>query len=226
MPKLKEITLIFDIPSIIEKVSNYEMIIIKLIINLFIYINQEKSTKHSFRKITILADNLSFDNRKYPFLNPFFEDINIYQNASSKIESLTLKFKIYNITNFYRIIPYNITHLSLGSFDLISFRYFVEYITSSEFSIHSQIKYLQITLSNSILIMDEECFQSLKQLLTEHPKNLEEISINTYLYACSADIENLLKNTNYNKIQKIQLSYNHSENKMYKTPQKNIIMII
>ena len=220
MPKLKEISLIFDIPSIIEKVSNYEMIIIKLIINLFIYINQEKSTKHSFRKITILADNLSFDNRKYPFLNPFFEDINIYQNASSKIESLTMKFKIYNITNFYRIIPYNITHLSLGSFDLISFRYFVEYITSSEFSIHSQIKYLQITLSNSILIMDEECFQSLKQLLTEHPKNLEEISINTYLYASSSDIEKLLKNTNYNKIQKIQLSYNHSENKMYKTPQK------
>lgn len=67
MPKLKEISLIFDIPSIIEKVSNYEMIIIKLIINLFIYINQEKSTKHSFRKITILADNLNFDNRKYPF---------------------------------------------------------------------------------------------------------------------------------------------------------------
>ena len=220
MPKLKEISLIFDIPSIIEKVSNYEMIIIKLIINLFIYINQEKSTKHSFRKITILADNLSFDNRKYPFLNPFFEDINIYQNASSKIESLTLKFKIYNITNFYRIIPYNITHLSLGSFDLISFRCLVEYITSSEFSIHSQIKYLQITLSNSILIMDEECFQSLQQLLVEHPKNLEEISINTYLYASSTDIEKLLKNTNYNKIQKIQLSYNHSENKMYKTPQK------
>ena len=220
MPKLKEISLIFDISSIIEKVSNYEMIIIKLIINLFIYINQEKSTKHSFRKITILADNLNFDNRKYPFLNHFFEDISIYQNKSSQIESLTLKFKIYNITNFYRIIPYNITHLSLGSFDLISFRYFVEFITSCEFSTHSQIKYLQITLSNSILIMNEECFQSLEQLLIEHPKNLEEISINTSLYASSAEIEKLLKNTNYNKIQKIQLSYNNSENKMYKTPQK------
>ena len=223
MPKLKEISLIFDIPSIIEKVSNYEMIIIKLIINLFIYINKStKSSKFSFKKITILADNLCFDNRKYPFLVPFFENINIYENNVSQIESLTLKFKIFNITNFYRIIPYNITHLSLGSFDLISLQYFVEYITSSEFSVHSQIKFLQISLSNSLLVMDEICFQTLEQLLIEHPKNLEEICINTALFASQEQIEKLLINTNYNKIQRITLSFNvnNSINKMFKTLQK------
>ena len=223
MRKLKEISLIFDIPSIIEKVSNYEMIIIKLIINLFIYINQStKSSKLSFKKITILADNLCFDNRKYPFLDPFFENINIYENNVSQIESLTLKFKIFNITNFYRIIPYNITHLSLGSFDLISLQYFVEYITSSEFSVHSQIKFLQISLSDSLLVMDEICFQTLEQLLIEHPKNLEEICINTALFASQEQIEKLLINTNYNKIQRITLSFNvnNSIDKMFKTLQK------
>ena len=217
MPKLREISLLLDIPSIITKVSNYELILIKLIINIFISINH---TPKTFKKLTIISEALYFDNRKYPFLSDFLDNINIFQEESSQIESLTLKFKIYSLHNFYRIIPYNVTHLSLGSFDLFSFQYFVEYIISSEFSIHSQIKYLQITLSNSILVMDDECFNSLEQLLTYPPKNLEEISINTFLYVTSEQIGLLLKNTNYNKIQRIQFNYNNNENKMYKTPKK------
>ena len=155
-------------------------------------------------------------------MNHFFEDISIYQNKSSQIESLTLKFKIYNITNFYRIIPYNITHLSLGSFDLFSFQYFVEYITSSEFSVHSQIKYLQITLSNSIFILDEICFNTLEKLFIEYPKNLEEICINSNLYTTDEEIGKLLRKTNYNKIEKISfyLNLNNNENKIFKTPKK------
>ena len=217
MPKLREISLLLDIPSIITKVSNYELILIKLIINIFISNNH---TPKTFKKLTIISEALYFDNRKYPFLSDFLDNINIFQEESSQIESLTLKFKIYSLHNCYRIIPYNVTHLSLGSFDLFSFQYFVEYITSSEFSIHSQIKYLQITLSNSILEMDDECFNSLEQLLTYPPKNLEEISINTFLYVTSEQIWLLLKNTNYNKIQRIQFNYNNNENKMYKTPKK------
>ena len=228
MPKLKEISLVFDMPSILDKVSNYEIVIIKLIINLFMHIN---NTKYSLRKLTILSDNLNFDNRKYPFLSEFFETIDLYQKQTSQIDSLTLKFKIFDLNNLYRIIPYNVNHLSLGSFDLISFQYFVEYITSSEFSIHSQIQYLQITLANSILILDEECFSALEKLLVEFPKKLEEICINTNLQATTEQINNLLKNTNYNKIQKITIQFNdiNFENKIekdiYKTPQKknNII---
>ena len=139
----------------------------------------------SLKKLTLLADNLNFDNRKYPFLSEFFETMNIYEYPKSQLESLTLKFRIYSLPNLYRIIPYNITHLSLGSFDLVSFQYFVEYITSSEFSVHSQIKYLQITLSNTILFMDEICFNTLEQLFIEYPKNLEEICVNTNL--CASD---------------------------------------
>ena len=222
MMKLKDISLYLDIPSVIEKVSNYEMIIIKLIINLFIYINQPVYSSNSFTKLTIIADNLNFDNRKYMFLNDFFENFDIYQNKICQIESLTLKFKIYEITNFYRIIPYNITHLSLGSFDLISLQYFVEYITSSEFSVHSQIKFLQISLSNSLIILDNELYNALEKLLIEFPKNLEEISINTSLIANNEQIENLLQKTNYNKIQRIQISFNSNQNKIYKTPKKKL----
>ena len=219
MTNIKEISLIFDMPSILERISNYEMVIIKFFLNIFIYLNKMKCP---LKKLTLLADNLNFDNRKYPFLSEFFETMNIYEYSKSQVESLTLKFRIYSLPNLYRIIPYNITHLSLGSFDLISFQYFVEYITSSEFSVHSQIKYLQITLSNSILFMDEICFNTLEKLFIEYPKNLEEICINTNLYASDEEIGKLLRNTNYNKIEKISFYLNlyNNENKLFKTPKK------
>ena len=225
MTKIKEISLIFDIPSIMSKVSNYEMIILKFVLNIFILIK----SRNTFRNITILSDNLNFDNRKHPFLTEFLETMDLFNKQKSKIESLTLKFRIYEIHNLYRIIPYNVSHLSLGAFDLTSFKYFVEYITSSEFCVHSQIQYLQITLSNSILTLDEECYNTLEKLLINYPKNLEEICINTSIFANKEQIEKLIKNTNYNKISKISFYLNLNNNddnndnneiKMF-TPKKN-----
>ena len=229
MTKIKEISLIFDIPSVMNKVSNYEMIILKFIINIFLLIK----SRNTFRNITIISDNLNFDNRKHPFLTEFLENMDLFNKKKSKIESLTLKFRIYEIHNLYRIIPYNVNHLSLGSFDLPSFKYFVEYITSSEYCVHSQIQYLQITLSNTIITLDEECYNALEKLLIYYPKNLEEIRINTSIYANKEQIENLIKKTNYNKISKISFFLNltnndenndnneNNENKMFVTPKKN-----
>ena len=229
MTKIKDISLIFDIPSIMNKVSNYEMIILKFIINIFLLIK----SRNTFRSITILSDNLYFDNRKHPFLTEFLENMDLFNKKISQLESLTLKFRIYEIHNLYRIIPYNVNHLSLGSFDLYSFKYFVEYITSSEFCAHSQIQYLQITLSNTIITLDEECYNALEKLLIYYPKNLEEICINTSIYANKEQIENLIKKTNYNKISKISFFLNlnnndenndnieNNENKMFVTPKKN-----
>ena len=225
MRKIKEISLVFDIPSIMNKVSNYEMIILKFVLNIFILIK----SRNSFRNITILSDNLNFDNRKHPFLTEFLENMDLFNIEESQIESLTLKFKIHEIHNLYRIIPYNVNHLSLGSFDLSSFKYFVEYITSSEFCVHSRIQYLQITLSNTIITLDEECYNALEKLLVYYPKNLEEICINTSIYANKEQIENLIKNTNYNKIEKISFYLNLNNNdennenneiKMFSTPKK------
>ena len=178
-----------------------ELNILKFIINIFLLIK----SRNTFRNITIISDNLNFDNRKHPFLTEFLENMDLFNKKKSKIESLTLKFRIYEIHNLYRIIPFNVNHLSLGSFDLPSFKYFVEYITSSEYCVHSQIQYLQITLSNTIITLDEECYNALEKLLIYYPKNLEEIRINTSIYANKEQIENLIKKTNYNKISKISL---------------------
>ena len=207
-PSLNELSLIFDIPYILKKIDCYELIIIKLIINMFIYLDKSDLAlaKNELNNFTIIADNIIFDNRKYPFLNIFFDNINLYRKKKLLIKKLTLKIKMIEITNIYRLIPYNINYLSLGSFDLETFEYFVEYITSIEFNTHSELISLQITLGNSIIFIDQ-CFDLLLRLLVDHPRNLEEICLYTNLNADYYSIKKLLEKINFNKIEKIFIQF-------------------
>ena len=204
---LKELSLIFDMPSILNKIDYYELIIMKLIINIFIYLdNPNNIGKILLNSLTIIADNLFLDNKKHPFLNYFFENINIFSKNNFMMQNLTLRVKMKGITNIYKIIPYHVQYLSLGIFDLEAFEYFVEYITSIEFNIHSEIKSLQVTLGNDIIYM-EQCFYLLQRLLVEYPRNLEEICIYTEIIAKYDEINQLLEKTNYNKIEKIFIQF-------------------
>ena len=208
---IKELYLIFDMPNVLNKIDNYEIILMKLIMNMFIYIdrfngNANSNSKQGLNCFSIIAENLFFDNRKHPFLNEFFNNLNIFRKPNILIIKFALKLKMIGLTNIYKIIPYHIKYLSIGSFDLDTFQCFVEYITSTEFNIHSDIISLQITLSNSIIIM-EQCFDMLLKLLTESPKTLTQISIYTNISTDLEYIEKLLKNTNYNKIEKIFLQF-------------------
>jgi hypothetical protein len=205
--KLIELSLIFDIPGILNKIDNYELIIIKLILNLLIHIDKTSNTMISLNSLSIIADNLSFDNRKNPFLNHFFENINIFRRKDLNFRKLTFKVKMSKIPNIYRIIPYHVTYLSIGSFDMETLEYFVEYITSIEFNAHSEIKSLQITLGNTIINI-EECFDLLEKLLVESPRTLEEIYIYTNLVTNYTYIKKLLEKTNYNRIENIFIQFN------------------
>ena len=205
---IKEFYLIFDMPNVLYKIDSYEIIIMKLIMNMLIYIDRFNGNQNQgLDCFSIIAENLFFDNRKHPFLDDFFKNMNIYRKRNIPIKKFSLKLKMIELTNIYKIIPYHIIYLSIGSFDLNTFQCFVEYITSTEFNMHSELISLQITLGNSILTM-EQCFDSLLKLLTEHPKSLEQIS--TYTNVCTDlhSIEKLLKSTNYNKLEKIFLQFN------------------
>ena len=205
---IKELYLIFDMPNVLYKIDSYEIIIMKLIMNMFIYIDRfNGNPNQGLDCFSIIAENLFFDNRKHPFLNGFFKNMNIYRKGNISIKKFTLKLKMIGLTNIYKIIPYHINYLSIGSFDLNTFQCFVEYITSTEFNMHSELISLQITLGISILTM-EQCFDLLLKLLTEHPKNLEQISIYTNICTDLHSIEKLLESTNYNKIEKIFLQFN------------------
>ena len=205
---IKELYLIFDMPNVLYKIDSYEIIIMKLIMNMLIYIDRYNGNPNQgLDCFSIIAENLFLDNRKHSFLDEFLKNMNIYRKPNIPIKKFTLKLKMIGLSNIYKIIPYHIIYLSIGSFDLYTFQCFVEYITSTEFNMHSELISLQITLGNSILTM-EQCFDLLLKLLTEHPKSLEQISIYTNVCTDLHSIEKLLESTNYNKIEKIFLQFN------------------
>ena len=173
---VSQLSLIFNVPSLMKKIDYYLMIILKFILNLFIAIDNTKLNLTSFN---LQTSNIFFDNNKYPFLEEFLDKIYIYSNNELRLYKFTCQMKFINITNIYRIIPYNIEYLSLGEFDYNTFINFTEYITSSEFSLHSKLVRLKITLSNILLNIDK-CYEYLLELLTQYPKGLKDIGINTH----------------------------------------------
>ena len=199
-----DLSLVFNIPSILKKLDFYLMVIIKFILNIFISIDNMKLNLTAFN---LQTSNLFFDNNKYPFLEDFFDNIYIYKNFELKLSKLTCQMKFINVKNLYRIIPYNITQLSLGELDLTTFIYFTEYITSSEFSVHSNLIRMKINLSNSLL-KSEECYKYLLLLITEYPKGLKEIGINSHLIISKDKFDYLLKQMDYNTIENFFMNFN------------------
>lgn len=207
-PYIKELSLIFDIPTILKQVDYYEIIIMKLILNIFIHLDIciPKDSLNSLNSLAIFADNLILDNRKHPYLNECFDNISIYRKNTT-LKKLTLKIKMNEISNIYKIIPFKINYLTLGYFDLETLKCFVEYITSSEFSRYSEIKNLQVFLGNTIISLDS-CYDLIVRLLTEYPKHLQELDLYTSLNVSLCQITNILSKTNYNTIEKIFIQFN------------------
>jgi hypothetical protein len=217
---VKELSLIFNIPSLIKKMDFYIRVILKFIINIFIAIDNMKLTLSTFN---LQTSNFFFDGNKYPFLDEFFGKLCIYSNHELILSKLTCQLKFKNITNIYRIIPYNVTQLSIGELDYQTFIHFTEYITSSQFSRHSQLYKLKLYLSNNLINIDE-CYEYLLRLITEYPKGLKEIGINTHFIIKKEQMDNLLKSVDYNTIESLYMNFNNQslKDKGYELIKKDI----
>ena len=201
---VSELSLIFNYPLIINKIDYYLIIILKFIMNLFIVIDNSKLNLTSF---ILQANNFYLDSRKYPFLIEFLEKIYIFSNKELRLSKLILEMKFININNIYRIIPYNINELSIGDFDYESFVYFVEYITSAEFSVHSKLSKLKIILNSNLLFMENNLFEYLLSLFNDYPKKLKEISLHTQLSITLEQLNILLNSMNSNTIENIYMTF-------------------
>ena len=217
---VKELSLIFNIPSLIKKMDFYIRVILKFIINIFIAIDNMKLTLSTFN---LQTSNFFFDGNKYPFLDEFFGKLCIYSNHELILSKLTCQMKFKNIANIYRIIPYNVTQLSIGELDYQTFIHFTEYITSSQFSRHSQLYKLKLYLSNNLINIDE-CYEYLLRLITEYPKGLKEIGINTHFIIKKEQMDNLLKSVDYNTIESLYMNFNNQslKDKGYELIKKDI----
>ena len=201
---ISELSLFFDIPTILIKNGLYNNILMKFFLNIFIFID---NSLNNVRTLSINAENFILDSRKNPILNDFFDKLTFYLNKDNKLTSLTFQVRFYHIHNIYRLIPYNLTYLSLGSFDYETFNNLVYYLTSGEFSQRSKLNKLIITLNNSVFQINK-IYDNMVQLYTEYPKELTEISIYTVLNISYNDLINLLKKTNYNTLENIFMQFN------------------
>lgn len=201
---VEELSLIFNVPSLLKKIDFYLRIILKFILNIFISIDNMKLNLKTFN---LQTSNFFFDGNKYPFLLDFLDKIYIFSNSELNLTKLTCQMKFKNISNIYRIIPYNVMQLSIGELDYETFIYFIEYITSSQFSTHSNLLKLKINLSNSLLDIDD-AYEYLIKLFTEYPKGLKEIGINTQFIINKEQIDFLLKQMDYNTLENIFFNFN------------------
>ena len=196
---LRELSIILDMPDILINQYKYNSLILKLILNLLTFI----ASPMSFLDIlSIQAESIIIDTRKNILLPNFFEDLCLCEKKESKLKSFTLNCKLYHINNIYKLIPLGIEDLSLGPMDLETFINLSNYLTSIDFSEISKLKKLHIYLDNSIFKY-EQCKEYLEQLLIEHPRNLVQISIYTYITIKYIDLKELLLKTNYNIMENI-----------------------
>ena len=202
---ITELGLIFDLPTILNKNGYFNNILMKFFLDLFIFID---TISKNINSLTLRAENFIFDSRKYPILNDFCDKLHFYLNKKHKLKSLIFQVRFYRIQKIYRFIPYNLEYLSIGSLDYETFNCLVDYLTSSEYSMRTQLTKLTIKLNNSVLdIFKDKIYENIVRLLTEYPKKLTEINLCSFLIISFHHLYNLLIKTNYNTLPNIFMQF-------------------
>lgn len=202
---ITELGLVFNLPTILNKNGYFNNILMKFFLDLFIIID---TISKSINSLTLRAENFIFDSRKNPILNDFCDKLHFYLNKKHKLKCLIFQVRFYRIQKIYRFIPYNLEYLSIGSLDYETFNCLVDYLTSSEYSMRTQLTKLTIKLNNSVLdISKDKIYENIVRLLTEYPKKLTEINLCTFLIISFHHLYNLLIKTNYNTLPNIFMQF-------------------
>lgn len=171
---LTDLSIILDIPSIMTQNDLFILILLKFIINIFIFIGFEDN---SITSISIIAPYLKFDNRRFPMVDQLLSEI-IWKDAN--IKQMELQIQLYKVKELKNLIPYHLQLLNIGDLDYDSFYALTEFITSEEFSSVSELIYLKISL-NLVIINESGLINQLKKLIKLKIKNLKDLILKTYL---------------------------------------------
>ena len=170
--------------NLIDK--SFFWILLKLFLNILLEFNRELLNLKEFEFIT---PYFNLDNNYYSFLETFFNGINLnFKNKS--MTHFHIQCQITNISNLSNIISYNLTILSIGDLDYISFKSLVSFFHSVEFVENSKLKKLSITLGKAIVVF-RECKDEINDLITgKNPESLMQLN-----FSCQFNIghDNLLE---------------------------------
>ena len=213
---LEKLEIIFILPQLFlendQEKENYNIVIIKFIFNLFILLNKEKLILKEFK---LSLPYLYFDNRTYPIIGEVLEKINLLKK-SQQLKYLKLDFQIFRVYNITNLISLNLQHLYLGELDIETFKDFVKFYQSDEFSLNSQLLDLNISL-NKTVIKYKECKKYFFSFFScKNPINLTEITFKCYFRIKRKNLYDLLKSANGNNIQQYNIKMKIDKLKKYR----------
>ena len=173
LKKIENLGLNFDLPIIIANNQGYIIPIIKFILNIIFLIDN-----NNIKKLTISAPSIVLDERMLPRINEFFSEIDINKGENDLIE-LNFQIQLYKIIDLKNLISTKIIILSLGDFDLFTFKNLVKYLTSYKFSSVSNLESLSIRLNKSITLLTTELKIIFRQLFYIKISKLSVLNIYT-----------------------------------------------
>ena len=206
----------FDIPDIIENNQKYNIVFIKFILNILLYITKKDTV---IQKVIILAPKVKIDDDFYPFVNKVLGNIN-NNDGNKVIKELSFQMQLYRIINIKNIIGETLIVLNIGNCDIYTFKELVQYLTSYKFCIRSNLSILTISLVKTLRILSKEMYKLLFILFNIKIKQLKELNLITniiinytkeYLY--------LLNIFNNNWISSCTLTLNPKSENIYKLEQ-------
>jgi gamma-glutamylcyclotransferase (GGCT)/AIG2-like uncharacterized protein YtfP len=155
---LESLTLEMNKPfNLIDK--NLFWILLKLFFNILLEFNRELL---NLKEFIFICPYFNLDNSYYSFIETFLNVINL-NNKNKEMNYFHLKCQLSNIPNLSSLISFNLTKLSIGDLDLISFKNLVSFLHSNEFVENSKLKKLSIYLSKEIVVF-RECQDEINNL--------------------------------------------------------------
>ena len=117
--------------------------------------------------------------------------------------------------------------MNIGDFDFFSLKNFVEFLTSFDFNIKSNLKNLSIGLLKNISDYNKKFTDILIKLFNIKIKNLIQINFMTNLHIKKKKyVNNVLSALKYNWISKCVISFNNQSESLLKTVEKNISYLV
>ena len=172
-------------------------ILLKFFFNLLLEFNRELL---NLKEFVFIVPYFNLDNSYYSFIETFFNGINL--NCKNKnMTHFHLQSQIINIPNLSNLISYNLTVLSIGDLDLISFKSFVTFLHSKEFVENSKLKSLSINLSKSIVVF-RECKDEINDLIVgDNPDNLTQLTFSCHFNIVHDSLIEIMTKANGNNVE-------------------------
>ena len=202
--RISALSLCFDIPYVISQNEQYFMAITKFIFNILTLLNQNKT---NYKRIKLIAPFISFNSNIYPFIDTFFDNLNLH-HKNSMLHSFYFQVNLTGVASIVNVISVHLVNLFLGELDIELFKVFVLFYQSEEFVQESKLESVGVIIKKHL---SDYCHcKEVKDVVERffhgnNPKHVKEVTFESGFNVELKDVEGMLRFTNGNNVVKYVL---------------------